>query len=265
MNSFLLIQTDEVDRKMDGYTVLLSYRYMNLCVKAEIASLMPVSVIDEGTEFDIEEVADVAIANEYQMVVYPKYPELLTPIVEGIAEAHPEFKLSVKKGRMSYVDPEPDDDDNDDSDRKSGREPIDLDKFPAGEPGEDNTGLFLVYTMPDVDKNRRDLLTAAVKSLHAECMMRIDSLFAHHAEIFTEFLANTTSLKDGDLLKNRLTEIYDHHKERADMLRDDKLQEIDDAYARYTLKQGDADQPESDLDYGDGTSMNLKDVWGAES
>lgn len=264
MNSFLLIQTDEVDRKMDGYTVLLSYRYMNLCVKAEIASLMPVSVIDEGTEFDIEEVADVAIANEYQMVVYPKYPELLTPIVEGIAEAHPEFKLSVKKGRMSYVDPEPDDD-NDDSDRKSGREPIDLDKFPAGEPGEDNTGLFLVYTMPDVDKNRRDLLTAAVKSLHAECMMRIDSLFAHHAEIFTEFLANATSLKDGDLLKNRLTEIYDHHKERADMLRDDKLQEIDDAYARYTLKQGDADQPESDLDYGDGTSMNLKDVWGAES
>ena len=256
MNSFLLIQTDEVDRKMDGYTVLLSYRYMNLCVKAEIASLMPVSVIDEGTEFDIEEVADVAIANEYQMVVYPQYPELLTPIVEGIAEAHPEFKLSVKKGRMSYVDPEPDDDDNDDSDRKSGREPIDLDKFPAGEPGEDNTGLFLVYTMPDVDKNRRDLLTAAVKSLHAECMMRIDSLFAHHAEIFTEFMANATSLKDGDLLKNRLTEIYDHHKERADMLRDEKLQEIDDAYARYTIKQQTTEDLPEDWDHSKGIRID---------
>ena len=33
MNSFLLIQIDEVDRKMHGYTMLLSYRYMNLCVK----------------------------------------------------------------------------------------------------------------------------------------------------------------------------------------------------------------------------------------
>ena len=256
MNSFLLIQTDEVDRKMDGYTVLLSYRYMNLCVKAEIASLMPVSVIDEGTEFDIEEVADVAIANEYQMVVYPKYPELLTPIVEGIAEAHPEFKLSVKKGRMSYVDPEPDDDDNDDSDKKPKKEPVNLDKFPAGELGDDNTGLFLVYTMPDVDKNRRDLLTAAVKSLHAECMMRIDSLFAHHAEIFTEFLASATSVKDGDLLKNRLQQIYDEHKERADMLRDEKLQEIDDAYARYTFKQQTTEDLPEDWDHSKGIRID---------
>lgn len=248
MNSFLLIQTDEVNRKMDGYIVLLSFRYMNLCVKAEVASLMPVSVIDDGTEFDIEEMADVAIANDYQMVVYPKYPEVLNQIIEGIAEAHPEFKLSIKKGRMTYANP--DDTDDDDSDQKPKTEPVNLDKFPAGELGEDNTGLFLVYTMPDVDKNRRDLLTAAVKSLHAECMMRIDSLYAHHAEIFTNFLMNATSIKDGDLLKNRLTEIYDQHKERADMLRDEKLQEIDDAYARYMLKQSHPKEEEMDFRKG---------------
>ena len=249
MNSFLLIQTDEVNRKMDGYIVLLSFRYMNLCVKAEVASLMPVNVIDDGTEFDIEEVADVAVANDYQMVVYPKYPELLNPIIEGIAEAHPEFKLSIKKGRMTYANPD-DTDDDDDSDMKPKAEPVNLDKFPAGELGEDNTGLFLVYTMPEVDKNRRDLLTAAVKSLHAECMMRIDSLYAHHAEIFTNFLMNATSIKDGDLLKNRLTEIYDQHKERADMLRDEKIQEIDEAYANYMLKQSQPKEEERDFSTG---------------
>ena len=249
MNSFLLIQTDEVNRKMDGYIVLLSFRYMNLCVKAEVASLMPVNVIDDGTEFDIEEVADVAVANDYQMVVYPKYPELLNPIIEGIAEAHPEFKLSIKKGRMTYANPD-DTDDDDDSDMKPKTEPVNLDKFPAGELGEDNTGLFLVYTMPEVDKNRRDLLTTAVKSLHAECMMRIDSLYAHHAEIFTNFLMNATSIKDGDLLKNRLTEIYDQHKERADMLRDEKIQEIDEAYANYMLKQGNPKEEEVDFRKG---------------
>ena len=249
MNSFLLIQTDEVNRKMDGYIVLLSFRYMNLCVKAEVASLLPVNITDEGTSYDIEEMADVAVANDYQMVVYPKYSEVLPQIIEGIAEAHPEFKMSIKKGRMTYANPD-DTDHDDDSDVKPKKQPVNLDKFPAGELGDDNTGLFLVYTMPDVDKNRRDLLTAAVKSLHAECMMRIDSLFAHHAEIFTNFLTSATSLKDGDLLKNRLQQIYDEHKERADMLRDEKIQEIDDAYARYTLKQSHPQEEEIDFRKG---------------
>lgn len=251
MNSFLLIQTDEVNRKMDSYIVLLSYRYMNLCVKAEVASLMPVSIVDDGMEFDIEEMADVAIANDFQMVVYPKYPEATKQIVIGIAEAHPEFKLSIKKGRMTYASvDENDEDDDKDNDKKPKTESISLDKFPAGELGEDNTGLFLVYTMPDVDKNRRDLLTAAVKSLHTECMMRIDSLFAHHAEIFTEVLLSTASIKDGDLLKNRLTEIYDQHKERADMLRDEKIKEIDEAYANYMLKQSKPKEVERDFSTG---------------
>ena len=256
MNSFLLIQTDEVNRKMDGYIVLLSYRYMNLCVKAEVASLLPVNIIDEGTSYDIEEMADVAVANNYQMVVYPKYSEVLPQIIEGIAEAHPEFKMSIKKGRMTYANPD-DMDRDDDSDVKPKKQPVNLDKFPAGELGDDNTGLFLVYTMPDVDKNRRDLLTAAVKSLHAECMMRIDSLFAHHAEIFTEFLASATSVKDGDLLKNRLQQIYDEHKDRADMLRDEKIKEIDEAYANYTLKQSHSKEEEMDYRKGFRLDQNL--------
>lgn len=256
MNSFLLIQTDEVNRKMDGYIVLLSYRYMNLCVKAEVASLLPVNIIDEGTSYDIEEMADVAVANNYQMVVYPKYSEVLPQIIEGIAEAHPEFKMSIKKGRMTYANPD-DMDRDDDSDVKPKKQPVNLDKFPAGELGNDNTGLFLVYTMPDVDKNRRDLLTAAVKSLHAECMMRIDSLFAHHAEIFTEFLASATSVKDGDLLKNRLQQIYDEHKDRADMLRDEKIKEIDEAYANYTLKQSHSKEEEMDYRKGFRLDHNL--------
>ena len=256
MNSFLLIQTDEVNRKMDGYIVLLSYRYMNLCVKAEVASLLPVNIIDEGTSYDIEEMADVAVANNYQMVVYPKYSEVLPQIIEGIAEAHPEFKMSIKKGRMTYANPD-DMDRDDDSDVKPKKQPVNLDKCPAGELGNDNTGLFLVYTMPDVDKNRRDLLTAAVKSLHAECMMRIDSLFAHHAEIFTEFLASATSVKDGDLLKNRLQQIYDEHKDRADMLRDEKIKEIDEAYANYTLKQSHSKEEEMDYRKGFRLDQNL--------
>jgi hypothetical protein len=61
---------------------------------------------------------------------------------------------------------------------------------------------------------------------------------------------NATSIKDGDLLKNRLTEIYDQHKERADMLRDEKIQEIDEAYANYMLKQSKPKEVERDFSTG---------------
>ena len=77
------------------------------------------------------------------------------------------------------------------------------------EPDGDPEGLFLVYTMPDVDKERRDLLTLAVKDLH------------------------------------------------ADKLRDEKLQEIDDAYADYTLRQQKkTDDIPEDWDYSKGIQID---------
>ncbi len=84
MNSLVIAQIEDVRQQLNGYTVLLGYRYMNLCVKAEAASLMPVTVYDEGAEFDIEDVADVSVANDYQLVVYPKYPEQILNIIEGV-------------------------------------------------------------------------------------------------------------------------------------------------------------------------------------
>ena len=68
-------------------------------------------------------------------------------------------------------------------------------------------------------------------------------------------LMSPTPPKEGDLLKNKLTQIYEEHKERADKLRDDKLQEIDDAYARYTLKQKEIKEEENNIDYNKGFRM----------
>ena len=96
MNTLLYTQLSDVSQQMNGYTVLLGFKYSNLCIKSDVAALMPVVIDDDGMSYDIEEVADVAMANEYQMIVYPKYPELLHKIIAGIAEAHPEFKLSTK-------------------------------------------------------------------------------------------------------------------------------------------------------------------------
>ena len=246
MNSLFIAQIEEVRQKMEGYTVLLGYRYMNLCVKAEAASLMPVTVIDEGTEYDIEELADVAVANNYQLVVYPKYHDLLNNIIAGIAEAHPEFKMSVRKGKMTYMT---DEELDDFKEKRPGKESDNMDQFPEASLDGDLSGLFLLYTMPEVDKDRRDLLTTAVKSLHTECVMRIDSLYAHHADLFLSMLANTPA-KEADSLKDALKRTHDEYKGQADKLRDEKLKEIDDAYAHYTLKQDKAKEEMSDFTKG---------------
>lgn len=253
MNSLVIAQIEDIRQKLNGYTVLLGYRYMNLCVKAEAASLMPVTVYEDGTEFDIEDVADIAVANEYQLMVYPKFSEQIPSIIRGVAEAHPEFKMSVKKGEMTYMN---DEESSLYREKKQGAEPGELDSFPDGDLSGDLNGLFLLYTMPDVDKERRDLLKAAVKSLHMECVMRLDSVYARNAESILIMLEKTP-VKEADILKNELERTYKDYKDRADSLRDEKLKEIDDAYARYTLKQDETQKP--DESYGDGQSINLRD------
>ena len=44
MNSLVLSQIDDIRQQMVGYTTLLSFKYVNLCIKADAMSLLPVTV-----------------------------------------------------------------------------------------------------------------------------------------------------------------------------------------------------------------------------
>lgn len=252
MNSIVISHIDDIGKQMNGYTVLLNFKYINLCVKADAMSLLPVTVADEGREYEIEEVADVSVANDSQMLVYPKYSEMLQKIIVGITSAHPEFKLSIKKGEMTFM---PDEEAMQYREKKQGAEPEEIDQIPEGSLDDGPAGLFLVYTMPDVDKERRDLLTAAVKSLHAECMERIDTVYFRNADLIVNLLVHTP-VKEADRLKDTFEQQYKNYKRRADSLRDEKLQEIDEAYARYTLKRQQTEDIPEDWDYSKGIHIN---------
>ena len=63
---------------MGGYTSLLSFRLMNLCVKADPGSLLAVQVELYGEH------------------VYPLHEDLLTSIGKGVVHVHPEFKQSLQ-------------------------------------------------------------------------------------------------------------------------------------------------------------------------
>ena len=40
MNNYVITEIDDAQKKMSAYVTLLSYRYMNLCVKAELGALL---------------------------------------------------------------------------------------------------------------------------------------------------------------------------------------------------------------------------------
>lgn len=253
MNSLVLSQIDDIRQQMVGYTVLLSFKYVNLCVKADAMSLLPVTVSNGGREHEIEEVASVSVANDRQLLVYPRYSEMLPNIIFGIGQAHPEFKMNVKRGEMTVM---PVEEAKQYREIKMGAEPEEIDQMADAEPDGDPEGLFLVYTMPDVDKERRDLLTLAVRDLHAECVERIDSVYLRRADNIATMLSNTPP-QEAETLKNALERVYHDNKEHADKLRDEKLQEIDDAYAAYTLRQQQKpDDIPDDWDYSKGIQID---------
>ena len=214
MNNFTISEIKEIEKKFGSYQYLLNFRYANLCVKADAMSLMPVTVAVGAAGMNIEDVAEVAEMDEYHLGIIPKNQDMLRDIEQAVLYAHPEFKITHEE-------------------------------MEEGEP--DST--FLICEMPEVDKNRRDTLTQATKSLHDECKAQMDAVLLEEKNGFAELMADDPqSLKDAaDQLNekhsNALSDIMD--------LRDKKLEEIEDAYAKYleghTQEESDESQ-QSDID-----------------
>lgn len=202
MNNYIISELEKAQKKMSGYIGLLNFRYMNLCVKAEIASLLPVTVFVDGQETNIEEVANVNMPNDFQLGVYPKEPEQLSDIIAGIYEAHPEFKMEKKS---------------------------------TGDT-EDESSQFVLYTMPEVDKDRHDLLMDAVKSLYDECRARLKTIYSEYQARFAELLAKV-SPQEAEEAKKALDDLNDKCHDMVIDLLNKKQDEIEEAYLRYLEKK----------------------------
>lgn len=220
MNNYILSETSSAQKEMSAYDALLNYRFMNLCVKAEVASLMPVTVYVGDDECNIEDVADVSLPNEYQMTIYPKNPNNLSAIIQAVYEAHPEFKMEIKS--------------HNDSDEANQR--------------------YVLYTMPEVDKNRHDFLNEGVEGLADECRLKIDAVYAKYEAKFVEELAKLPP-EVLDEAKQALDNVRKKSQDMAINLLIKKQQEIDDAYVRYQEKQEQEKVEQKDYDVAHGFKM----------
>ena len=213
MNILILAEIKDAHSKMGAYTALLNYRYMNLCVKAEAASLLPVTVETEVGRDNLEDVAFVSLASEDQLAVYPKHKMFLKNIIKGIFDVHPEFKMEMK----SIQDKNGDD------------------------------IHYPLYTMPPVNKDRRDILNTAVESFYQDAKARIEKVNADFQVKLGE-IAPDMPAEDLDEVKKEFEKGYRQQKDAIAKLMEDKQDEIGEAYQRYLQ-----DLPEDDWDDADNT------------
>lgn len=217
MNLYISAAIKELQEKLNAYLALLNYRYSNLCVKAELGALMPVTVAAEK-EYNIEDVAKVATPDEYHFEIYPNHRDYQKHIIEAVFDVHPEFKMEVEK-----------------------------------DPGDSGT-THIVYTMPEVDKNRRDLLNSTAKVFYEECNVDIEKECG-------KYILSMSDL-DGHLSPEEFREISmvlkhtrEDYREKSKDLHEKKLVEIEEAYQQYLSKQEETVLDEQ-IDFTKGFRMN---------
>ena len=188
----------EAKGKMNGYVALLAFRYSNLCVKADVMSLLPVTVTIDGEDTNIENVADVAVPKDDMLAVMPKDPDHLDAIGQGVMDAHPEFLKDVVQNGKS----------------------------------EDEDDQYLTFTMPDVDEERFALLNDSVATLYEQCKTKLNDVHEQYSKLINEKLKEESS-EASEEVKKQLKELYDYYDKTSHNMTETKKKEIENGYQRY--------------------------------
>lgn len=232
MNTILIKHINDTQKKMGAYLSLLDMRYKNLCVKADPVALLPVTIDTGKEQLNIEDVANVSMPNEYQLAVYPTIPNYIQDIIRGVFEAHPEFLLDIKDMNEERKQQEKN------QENGSEEEGPDLSGLGLDETFDEDSDetKYLLYTMPKVNKDRRDFLNNGVSALHQQCKVRLDAEYAAGLKRFSE-AEMYSSEKDMKEARQDLKDILEDVKDKVDQKFQEKQMEIEEAYRHYLEEQ----------------------------
>ena len=209
----------EYSSVLEGYSGLLMVRLMNLCVKSNPVALIPVVIEHPRGDMPIEEVADASVPDEEHIDVFPKVEDDIFIIGKGILEAHPEFQMSQET-------------------MKSG----------------DDEMQYLRFTMPKVDKNRRDVLLQAVDLFHEECKKQLLETKGKYQPQLADKLPNL-SKEEADKAQDEFDNIYKANTDSAKETVEDKKKEIEEAYQRYLEKKKASEQAAQEQQAAEGEDV----------
>lgn len=222
MKSYYYAQLKDFTEKARGYNMMFNYRMMNLCVKAEPGALVPVIVTVGGKDYNLEEVAQIRRPDDYIFEIRANNSDYLQNIIDGIMDVHPEFVFEMKTEK-------------------------DI---------EEKDVSYAQYTMPEVDKDRYDLLSETTKAFYNECLVSIDAVYAQKEAKLAEVAIHAPA-EDVQQIKDELDEYYQNAKDEAQKMRDMKLQEIEEAYLHYQEKEQDREIGKiNSFDYSQGMRLD---------
>ena len=215
MRNKISLRLGELDTKLNSSIAMLCFTYLNLCIKAEPVSLLSVVIEIDGEEYKIEEVAQVAMPEKNQLMVFPNDESVLFEIGKAIAKTHPEFEQDIVSADLNKASGD-------------GHDNADDDKC-------------ILLTMPKVDNDRHDALMDAVKLAFDEAKQRMDFHCGICTTKITSLLlgAPAEEIKEA---KDALQELKDQYGDLAKQYREQKEKEIEDAYQLYLKQQEEKDR-----------------------
>lgn len=209
MKRALSNQYDQLYEKLKGYVAMLNFRYLNMCIKVEPASLIPVKVNIEGSEKNLEQVAMVTKKDDYRFWILPKYDDDMKAICEGIAKVHPEFKQKEMTMKIEGLEGD----------------------------GTSHDVRYLQLTMPEVDDKYYKALKDAVDVFYDQCKSLMEAA-ANQAKAEIAVKSVGEPKEDVDGIKKEVDKLIKSSEESRDKLRDKKLKDIEEAYKNWLAKTG---------------------------
>lgn len=206
MKRAIITKYTQLNEKLTGYVGMMNYNYLNLCVKAEEVSLLPVKPVIEGKPENLEDLALTAKKGDYEMMIIPKFEDDLPSIVEAIVKTHPEFKRTIDKLEAKVPDLN----------------------------GETETRWtpYILLTMPEVDDDRYDELTKLADAINDYTKGRIDTAIAKTMADLAPLLLEELPC-DADKIKENFEKLKNDKHDQREKLHEDKLKEIKEGYKKW--------------------------------
>lgn len=218
----------ETEDTMSAHSVLYFFRISNICIDAKPIALLSTTVYVGAIESNLENVADIDIPNKKQYAIYPKKEDLFAPILRGIKEEHPEFKVEVKENETTPVL----------TDEEMKMLGLTNDDF------EEPVKNYLLFTVPDVDKNRRDAYNNMTNALYEVAVTKLrEEKSAFLVKVQKYLLA--CSGEDIEEVNNEIDKVYEKYLKECDNNKEKKLNEIEEAYQLYLAKKAEEEELKS--------------------
>jgi len=210
MNRAAIKEFEKMSDSLSTLNAQFAYRLMNLCVKSEPVSLLPITAVIDGEQMKLEECAKVSKDDDYTFKIFPDYSSDIPALAQAIFRAHPEFKQEMLTQDVEYID-------------EDGQEQVEKMNY-------------ILLTMPEVNDERYDVLNDGVKAVYEDTKVKMENVIANADAKMADLMKDESEAEVEKLKKGRDKQVKTWTEQR-DKVYNDKLLEIEEAHNKWLSEE----------------------------